>query len=340
MHLETTSMVFYCPQNDRDAPGSVLKMSTKRYYTADSARNFNGLTLLFAHCIGAHKEQWEPTIQRILHLRPSQVYEAWAFDWQTHGDSAVLNRDLLGTSPSRAYGVSAFEWSEAIAAFMRSTHLRGKRLVLVGHSAGGGAMVLTARDLPVGALKDVSIILIEPTVIPRELFYLQIDERVSTMEFVVTATLSRRERWRSREEAHSWLSRRVPWDSWDPRVVHALSEYGLEDTPDGGVMIKGDRRQEALSYADAEPHFAAADELGRISGKVPVHFIWGSESPLVPQFVQDALTDGTDGRIAASVTTVQGGHQIVQENPDGTADAICGILDAIGKKGAYQGSKL
>jgi hypothetical protein len=46
-------------------------------------------------------------------------------------------------------------------------------------------------------------------------------------------------------------------------------------------MIKGDRRQEALSYADVEPHFVAAKELGRISGTVPVHFIWGSGSPLV-----------------------------------------------------------
>jgi hypothetical protein len=47
------------------------------------------------------------------------------------------------------------------------------------------------------------------------------------------------------------------------------------------VEIKGDRLQEALSYADVEPHFAAAQELGRISRTVPVHFIWGSGSPLV-----------------------------------------------------------
>jgi len=327
--LKTTSVVFDCPQNVRDAPGRVLKMSAKRYYTTDSTRTSNGLTLLFGHCVGSHKEQWEPTIQHIFQRRHSQVHEAWAVDWPTHGDSAVLNRELLETSPSRVYGVSAFEWSEAIAAFVRSPHLRGKRIVPVGHSAGGGTMVLTTKDVPELALEYASIILIEPTIVPRELFYREVDERVSTMEFVVTATLSRREKWRSREDAHAWLSRRIPWDSWDPRVVRMFSEYGLEDTPDGGVMIKGNRRQEALCYADAEPHFVGAEQLGKISGKVPVHFIWGSGSPLVPQFVQDALCNGN----AASVTRVEGGHLVVQEQPDAVADAICAILDIIGRKG-------
>ncbi|KAJ7917192.1 Alpha/Beta hydrolase protein [Mycena leptocephala] len=260
MALETTSFIFDCPQNVKDAPGLVMKMCAKR-----------GLVLLFSHCIGSHKEQWEPTIERIFELRRSEVHEAWAFDWQTHGESAILNRELLETSPSRVYGVSASEWSDGIAVFVNSPHMRGKRIVPIGHSAGAGAMVLTTKDRPVSAIPYVSLILIEPTVIPRELFYVNVEDRVMTMEFVVAATATRRERWRSREEAHAWLARRIPWDSWDPRVLRKLSDHGLADTPDGGVMIKGDRRQEALSYAD----------LGRISGTVPVHFIWGSGSPLV-----------------------------------------------------------
>lgn len=81
----------------------------------------DGLTLLFFHCIGgrmslslsdfastsysvavADKEQWEPVIaylfDRQQKLNPGQhrIREAWAFDWPTHGDAAVLNRELLG----------------------------------------------------------------------------------------------------------------------------------------------------------------------------------------------------------------------------------------------------
>ncbi|KAJ7131540.1 Alpha/Beta hydrolase protein [Mycena crocata] len=340
MQLGTSSIVFDCPQNASDAPGSVLKMYAKRYYTTESMRNSNGMTLLFAHCIGAHKEQWEPTIRRIFELRGSLIYEAWAFDWQTHGDSAMLNQELLESSPSRVYGVSASEWSDAIGTFIKSPQMHQKRLVAIGHSAGAGTLILTTRDIPLPALPFVSLILIEPTVIPRELFYHEIEERLSTMEFVVSATLTRRERWRSREEAHAWLARRVPWDSWDPRALRMLSDHGLVDAPEGGVRIKCEKRQEALSYPDVEPHFCAAEELGRISHAVPVHFIWGNESPLVPQFVQESLCDGSGGRIAASVTRIEGGHMVVQEQPDSVADAICAILDTIGQPGHVRESKL
>lgn len=84
--------------------------------------------------------------------------EAWAFDWQNHGDAALLNRDLLVSN--RAYGVcaspspiwpsylsfanavplAAYEWGAAIASFLRSSRMHGKRIVAIGHSAGAGAM--------------------------------------------------------------------------------------------------------------------------------------------------------------------------------------------------------
>jgi hypothetical protein len=53
LELEITSLAFDCPHNVRDAPGTVLKMAAKRYQTRASAANPAGLTLLFAHCIGA-----------------------------------------------------------------------------------------------------------------------------------------------------------------------------------------------------------------------------------------------------------------------------------------------
>ncbi|KAJ7214392.1 Alpha/beta hydrolase fold-1 [Mycena pura] len=327
MPLETTTVILDCPQNARDSPGCILKMSAKRYYTRESMNHFKGLTLLFAHCVGGHKEQWEPTIERIFELRHSQVFEAWTFDWQTHGDSAILNQEVLKTSPSRVYGVcTAAEWSEAIAAFARSPRMQGRHIVLIAHSAGAGAMVLATKN---HSISYTAMILVEPTIISPELFYRQVDERVATMEFAVTLTLTRRERWKSRQDAYAWLARRLPWDSWDPRALRKFTDHGLADVPDGTVMIKTDRRHEALSYTDTESHFAAAAELGKISKMIPVHFIWGTENPLVPHFVQEALADGTDGRKAASVTRVKGGHLLVQEEPDRLSDAICAILDTL-----------
>jgi hypothetical protein len=56
------------------------------------------------------KEQWEPIIEQTFQLqqgkaRHQRVREAWSFDWQSHGDAAVLNRELLENS--RADGVCA-----------------------------------------------------------------------------------------------------------------------------------------------------------------------------------------------------------------------------------------
>ncbi|KAK7046442.1 AB hydrolase-1 domain-containing protein [Favolaschia claudopus] len=335
MSLGISSITVDCPYNVKDAPGQTLKMSATRYLTAESARNSQGLVLLFAHCIGANKEQWEPTIQRIFTLRPSVLHEAWAFDFQTHGESAALNRKLLETSASRQYGVSIFEWSDAITAFLDSPQMLGKRIVAVGHSVGAGAMTLAARGRALSSLPYESLILVEPMMTPRDLFYQEIDDRAATMEFVVQATTARRERWRSRDEAFSWMSRRVPWNAWDSRVVRKLVEDGLEDTPNGEVKIKGDRRQEALSYVDVEPQFAGPQEINRIAGTVPVHFIWGSESLMCPEYIISAVCNK---QTAASVTTIDAGHMIIQEKPDLLADAICAILDrnaAPGRDGSH-----
>lgn len=46
------------------------------------------------------KEQWEPVIQRLFQFQETEaevhrIREAWSFDWQSHGDAAVLNHNVL-----------------------------------------------------------------------------------------------------------------------------------------------------------------------------------------------------------------------------------------------------
>ncbi|KAJ6543407.1 hypothetical protein DFH09DRAFT_928645, partial [Mycena vulgaris] len=120
-----------------------------------------GFSLLFSHCIGGHKELWEPVIEEIFRLQqvkasPQRVREAWAFDRQDHGDAAILNREALdGTqdigiwvtpSPVDIDHIPVFSGTNggtAIAAFVRSPSLQGRRTVAIGHSAASGAMQVT-----------------------------------------------------------------------------------------------------------------------------------------------------------------------------------------------------
>jgi hypothetical protein len=48
-----------------------------------------------------------------------RIREAWAFDWQTHGDSAVLNSNALKTRPDGVcepapYAQGKFAWLRII----------------------------------------------------------------------------------------------------------------------------------------------------------------------------------------------------------------------------------
>lgn len=310
--------------------GPALKMTARRYrFPGANKENIDGLTLIFAHCIGSHKEQWEPTIERIFELQEAKsprhrICEAWAFDWQNHGDAAVLNEGALRERPE---GVSICEWAPAIASFVRSPRMRGHRIVALGHSAGAGAMMLTTQVTPPYA----GLVLIEPTMITEDVFRAHFADRMAMMEGAVCATSIRRDRWASRNDARCWLSGRFPWRVWDNKVLDIYVKQGLRDHPGGGVALKCDRKQEAMSYPDVDGHFEATTELAKVCHAVPVHVIWGTHNDLVPDYFQDCLIDASQGRYVASVTRVRGaGHMIVQEKPDLLAETICDVLDTIG----------
>jgi phosphatidylserine/phosphatidylglycerophosphate/cardiolipin synthase-like enzyme len=66
------------------------------------------------------------------------------------------------------------------------------------------------------------MILIEPTIVTREVFNAELEDRMSAMNFAVTATSTRRDTWRSREQALKYFKKRFPWELWDPRVLQIL----------------------------------------------------------------------------------------------------------------------
>ncbi|KAF8890073.1 Alpha/beta hydrolase fold-1 [Infundibulicybe gibba] len=315
MLLEIEPFIFGSPSDDGQQS---LQITAKRYTLGTSADNCHGLTLLFAHCIGAHKEQWEPTIQEIFRLQGTKggvhrIREAWSFDWQSHGDAAILNRVRLN---KRSSAVSTYEWSSAITSFVRSERMSGHRIVLLGHSAGAATMVMMTKNFSASEMPFVSLVLVEPTIITRELFNQHLEDRQASMDFAISATSVRRDSWPSREEAFTYFSKRFPWSLWDPRVIRIMTDYGLRETPTG-VVLKCDRKQEAASYPDVAPHFESAIQLARICHVIPTHIIWGTRNDFVPEFIQESLNSAPDGRIPASVTKVKGtGHMVRNHLPN------------------------
>ncbi|KAJ7115440.1 Alpha/beta hydrolase fold-1 [Mycena epipterygia] len=329
MALDIVAFTFDCPPNPTDAPGQILKMTAKRYRAAESLAAGScpseGLTLLFAHGIGGHKEQWEPIISYIFaaqrgKARQHQISEAWALDWQSHGDAGVLNEAILKSG--RPDGLPAAEWGPAILAFVRSPHMQGRRIVPIGHSAGAGTLAFTAKDMDIASIPYVAFVLIEASVANREIFNRIVFGR---LEALTRVTKARRALWKSREEAYQWLKTKSQCKSWDPRVLRIFIEHALADTPTGEVKLKCDPYQEAMAYPEVEAHFIAIDQMRRLHNVVPFHFVWATRSEVVPKEVNESLAD-----VAASTVMIEGGHMIVQQKPDDVALTICCALDTIG----------
>ncbi|KAF8072085.1 Alpha/beta hydrolase fold-1 [Lyophyllum atratum] len=326
LHIESFSF---------SATGTTKLQSTAKRYTSKAETSEDGLTLLFAHCLGSHKEQWEPTIERIFHLQQSKdrrdrVREAWAFDWQSHGDAAVLNEGLLN---SREDAVSAGEWALALESFVKS-HLKGHRIVALGHSAGTGAIMMSVRNYPVQRPPYIAIFLIEPTMLSQELFDAHAKEREHFAKMSMKVTLERRDTWPDREAAANYLRSRLPWKSWDARVFDMYIKHGLRTvlSSDGqAVVLKTSKQQEGLAYPHFAPYIEATTLFSERSLVIPFHVIFGAKIDFVPEYIQESLVDANKGRKPTSVTRVpDAGHLIVQENPDGLAIAICDNLG--GKK--------
>jgi hydroxymethylglutaryl-CoA lyase len=78
-------------------PNYPLLITANRYpFSEDS----EGLTLVFAHGTGFHKEQWEPTIEDLKKLLEddravTKIREVWSIEAPNHGDSAILNEEVL-----------------------------------------------------------------------------------------------------------------------------------------------------------------------------------------------------------------------------------------------------
>ncbi|KIJ64412.1 hypothetical protein HYDPIDRAFT_153916 [Hydnomerulius pinastri MD-312] len=304
-------------------------MTAKRYTAPFSEPE--GLTLIFAHGINAHKEHWEPTLQQIFHNQRSgakhhRIREAWSFDWLNHGDAAELNEERLRLRPPG--DVSAAEWGFAIASFVKSPYVKGHRLVALGHSAGSSAIMLSTKEFPPSRAPYIALFLCEPSMLTRELWVAHLKERDLTLRKSTEAALRRETNWGSVEEAAEYLRKIRPWNIYDPKVFDVLKAKGGRETT--RVVLKCDSVHEAMAYEDTESHFEAAEQYARICRTIPVHIVFGSKHDYIPSYFQDCVTDVSQGRIPASVVTIPGpGHVIVQEAPDALADGICVGLNLI-----------
>lgn len=315
-----------------DCPGqsSALKMSVARYFDP-AETNTDGVTLLFAHCIGSHKESWRSVIEEIFRNQREKdsklrIREAYAFDRQNHSESAILNKEYLaGLKGCTPIGL----WGEAVRAFVQ-TRLKARRIVAIGHSGGTACIASSTLGLPANAIPYLSSIFIEPMLLTNSQWLLTSDRRKELSEFVGGFIRRRKDTWESRQKAFEWMRGKDPWKDWDERVVRAFVDYALyqPDPSSEVVMLKTPKDQEAWCYPDIEGYIAGMKEYLRLSKTMPFHLIYGADGDLIDDAVKEEMVDASLGAHPASFDLIpNAGHLIPQEQPILLAHSICRAID-------------
>jgi hypothetical protein len=235
----------------------------KRYRPGRALSASNGreqVALVFGHAVSTHKETWEPVLQNLFALQNSeyasskvQIVETWSMDYPNHGESAEINEKALQT---RNQGISGWDLAHCMNTLLKSGLIGPRKVIAIGHSASAcilyvsflcalALVTLLAYMFPLRILVAAfyspmdlpytSLIIVEPTMMTKQLFQVRYSNQELFNQSIIKAIKAKRDVWGSREEARSWLRNRVPWKSWQQDAFdlftgspfHALTDTEL-----------------------------------------------------------------------------------------------------------------
>ncbi|KAG0233739.1 hypothetical protein BGX31_004780 [Mortierella sp. GBA43] len=261
--------------------------------------------MVFTHANGFHKELWEPVISRMSpHWTTGDMY---AFDCRNHGDSAVLNKDILADQ---------FDWYWHAADILKIVDTFDlKKPIGIGHS-------ILAELLRPGTFS--AIVAVDPTMFPRSIYLnAPLDDHP-----LGQLTLRRRDTWKDRAEAKAKLLEKSFFRAWHPEILDLYVEQGMIDftKDDGskGITLKCPKFQEAITFAcTGEGIYDAFERLNEVS--IPVHIIAGEDSDInQPELVEMKVQKC---QIGSADVVKETGHLLNLEKPQETANYISAFLD-------------
>ncbi|KAJ6511402.1 Alpha/Beta hydrolase protein [Mycena vitilis] len=293
-----------------------------QYIPYDSAPE--GPSLVFAHSTSNHKEQWEIIIKKIFELLPGRINEAWAIDWQNHGNSAALNDHALQTKIA-----TIEDYADILRSFVESHYVAGKKIIAIGHSTGTCAWTLATFQISLPVSPIAAIILFEPVhILPPVTAN---DDRILKGKLNVRGVQSRQTTFASREEASIWARKRVPWKIWDDRMFNCYLQHGFRPVKSSSQVTTSCSPSQEMWQCEPNVPIIAGHLYPKLCATFPVHGIFGERPDMYSNAVRDRFFDGNEGRSMATVQIIpKAGHLLVQEKPDTAAEMIVFILrDAV-----------
>ncbi|KAJ6591568.1 Alpha/Beta hydrolase protein [Mycena vulgaris] len=313
------------------SPACPFRVSAVQYTPASPCED--GATLVFLHAMSLHKETFAPMIEHLLAANP-MVKDVWSIDNPNHGQSSVLNQELLASPSYREYW-SAAEYARAAYSFLSSpshgVDFSARCIVGLAHSSGAAALMMLLRDKEFSSSRIpsrfTSLILLDPALLPPQF---PSTRALSSMFGKYAAT--KRDKWPSRAAAHQYLAAHPAFKGWDPRALHLFVVCALRDSG-SDVVLSCSRAQEAAFYLSPTADYKAAPveiftELAR-ADELPMHIITCLKDEykgytLPSKEFQVAQVESTT---RGSVQLLdRGGHMFPQVEPALCADAILRAL--------------
>ncbi|KAG2340095.1 hypothetical protein BDR05DRAFT_890505 [Suillus weaverae] len=317
-----------------------LKCSTL-YYPVSCVKD--GLTLVFTHGLASHKEQYDPTIARLLlHAQArAMIRDIWVPDLPNHGQTALLNRPVLDAR--KAVGKAMCTTKDIalyLQAFLSSPSLESSTVVGIAHS-GSCTLWIFALTSMHPSLTPFALIIVEPTLMFPSLT--PTDPRSIHGAANVRGSLAKRDRWTDREALTRWLmGGKGVWRKWDKRVLNGYVRYGFEEVneSDLGTGKKKSYVTPTLRKDEESPlyaclsHTVEPESLGRACRAVEeagrgVHIIWADFEEFISKAARKEILDAAEHRVVSQRTIKGAGHLIPQEKPDELGEALVKILDEI-----------
>ncbi|KIK68239.1 hypothetical protein GYMLUDRAFT_709378 [Collybiopsis luxurians FD-317 M1] len=335
-------------------------VSTVKRYWRPIFEEPDGLTLVFAHAAGFHKEIWEPTIDDLLQIIDQaysmdagsktkiRIRELWTIDAPNCGDAALLNEEML----KWGYEVFPFqEYARSIHAFLTgqgrthtgynlhtssivpNTDFTSRKLVGIGHSMGGSSFLLSLDFFSPIERLFTSIILIEPVAINKQ-------ATLSMTDIFSKAARSRKDRWPSREDAHNMIRASARLGKyWDERVLRIYVNQGLRPLPTleypdlkDGVTLKCTRKQETAIYLGLSIGSSVVFRgISTYASRVRIHLVYGKVDDVLPLATKSEMAqkDSRGQPNLASFGFMEGaGHYAPHSHPRELAERILQMLDS------------
>ena len=226
--------------------------------------------VLFAHATGFHGRAYLPVAEALAprfhsfgaDLRghgDSVIAPGWDVDWERYGEDVLAVTEHLARQPGGADGI-----------------------IGVGHSMGGGALLMAAHAAP---RRFRLLVLFEPIVLPTDL---PPTER-RPQSNLPAGSRRRRETFPSIDAAILNFASKPPMQSFTPAALDAYVRHGFGEDPEtGDVRLKCDREHEARTFEEGGVH-RTWDLLPAIS--VPTVVVAGELTEHQPSAMAEAIAD-------------------------------------------------